>query len=180
MAVLAKDAIQYHSTRFTASSFSTTSMPASPYEGRPSDSNNALWSSLTDVGMYVMTASEYAQVNFETAPLHDSQGSQYLVMLEVFHQLHCLNVLRLQVYQPGGLESLEEQARAKKEIHVNHCVDYLRQVLMCHGDMTPITIQTKEDHWPPYEARFDIRHTCRDFERLHAFAAERNSTGITI
>ena len=41
------------------------------------------------VGMYVLTEDEYHQMDLETAELVDKPG-QYLVTIEMFHQLHCL------------------------------------------------------------------------------------------
>ena len=60
-----------------------------------------------------------------------------------------------------------------------HCIDYLRQVLMCHGDLTPITLayDIKENFVKP---DFRIKHTCRDFESIWNFAAKGNRSGISI
>jgi len=60
-----------------------------------------------------------------------------------------------------------------------HCVDYLRQVLMCHGDLTPITLFYNEstDFVVP---NFRIKHTCRNFAKIWDFAAKRNRSGISI
>jgi hypothetical protein len=60
-----------------------------------------------------------------------------------------------------------------------HCVDYLRQTLMCHGDLTPITLtynKTKQFTDP----NFRIKHTCRNFDSIWQFAAKRNRSGISI
>lgn len=61
-----------------------------------------------------------------------------------------------------------------------HCVDYLRQVLMCHGDLTPITLHYAENRIPHVMPDFKIKHTCRNFEAIWDFAAKRNTSGISI
>jgi hypothetical protein len=48
---------------------------------------------------------------------------------------------------------------------------------MCHGDLTPITLEFVPRR---YEPNFNIKHTCRNFDRIWAFAAERNISGIGI
>lgn len=60
-----------------------------------------------------------------------------------------------------------------------HCVDYLRQVLMCHGDLTPITL-TYNHKSEFVDPNFRIKHTCRNFDRIWNFAAKRNRSGISI
>jgi hypothetical protein len=53
---------------------------------------------------------------------------------------------------------------------IGHCIDYLRQVLMCHG----------ENRIPHILPDFRIRHTCRNFDSIWNFAAKRNTSGIGI
>ena len=53
--------------------------------------------------------------------------------------------------------------------HVRHCVDYLRQSLMCHADTT-LEVE--------YEAvggirRFGVRHECVDWAGLIAWTGRR-------
>ncbi|KAL0576586.1 hypothetical protein V5O48_005379 [Marasmius crinis-equi] len=49
--------------------------------------------------------------------------------------------------------------------HMDHCVDWLRQSLMCAGDTSVIVWQ-----WDEMEQKNkfqgDIAHTCRNFEKL--------------
>ncbi|KIP10242.1 hypothetical protein PHLGIDRAFT_66071 [Phlebiopsis gigantea 11061_1 CR5-6] len=59
------------------------------------------------------------------------------------HQLRCLDVIRDQLTRP----------KVDRDVHLtNHCMNYLRQIIMCHGDthLDPIlyTSDTKtvEDH----------------------------------
>ena len=60
---------------------------------------------------------------------------------------------------------------------VAHCIDYLRQVLMCHADMTPITLDLVPHKYNP---NFSIKHTCRNWDRVWDFALERNISGSAI
>jgi hypothetical protein len=61
--------------------------------------------------------------------------------------------------------------------NIGHCIDYLRQVLMCHGDLTPITLDLVPHRYQP---NFNIKHTCRNFGKIYEFAAKRNISGIGI
>lgn len=58
------------------------------------------------------------------------------------------------------------------QLHMDHCIDYLRQTIMCHGDMTPVHVHHWEsvDRWSP---DFESTHTCRNFDKLLHWSLER-------
>ena len=87
----------------------------------------------------------------------------------------------------------------------DHCIDYLRQVLMyvlpshrtlpyrvatdqgsrCHGDVTPVVHLPRDEYDPerhpfPYKPNFAVTHKCRNFDRLHNWAAKGNTSGYVI
>lgn len=171
----AQGAVHYEEITFDPSGFWDDPSQSTPYEGAPSKGTDAMWSQLVDVGMYSLTQEEYDQLPLETT-IVPGKPDEYLVTIEVFHQLHCLNYLRRRVYGGGPPQESEHS----REIHLSHCVDYLRQVLMCHGDLTLITLKYDEHRQPHVMPDFRIRHTCRNFDSIWEFAAKRNTSGITI
>ncbi|KAL1610822.1 hypothetical protein SLS60_002493 [Paraconiothyrium brasiliense] len=62
--------------------------------------------------------------------------------------------------------------------HVDHCVDMLRQKLMCDADSGLITYSWLKNHYNPHP-NFNVQHKCRDYDRLldasakHGFDMER-------
>jgi hypothetical protein len=72
------------------------------------------------------------------------------------------------------------------QIHIDHCIDYLRQALMCHSDVTPITHAPRPKPYnpalSPWRPNFATPHTCRDFWAIHRWAGSdgRNSSGFVI
>ncbi|KAH8810660.1 hypothetical protein F5884DRAFT_897231 [Xylogone sp. PMI_703] len=171
----AQDAVHYREVTFDPSGFWEDPLMSTPYEGEPSPETDAMWKRLTNVGMYSLTKEEYDQLPLETTEVPGQPG-QYLVTIEVFHQLHCLNYIRKAAY--GVYQDIE--SRHSREMHLTHCVDYLRQVLMCHSDLSLITLRRDDDRLPPVMPDFRIRHTCRNFESVWEFAAKRNLSGITV
>ena len=138
--------------------------------------------------MVVLSADEAKQLDITTTTAVDENArpdeSRYLVTLEVFHQLHCLDYLRHASYSQDHHPGESERSKSK---HVDHCADYLRQVLTCHGDMTPITLEhvpgvpaLPMPNPPPYRPDFAIKHTCRDFDQLYVFALQRNTSGYKV
>lgn len=53
-----------------------------------------------------------------------------------------------------------------------HCINHLRQAIQCHGDLTPM-------EWKQVGNKIILntqtRHTCRDFDRIHKWAAQRQT-----
>lgn len=55
--------------------------------------------------------------------------------------------------------------------HFMHCIDSLRQTLMCFSDVTPIPFMWDEKvgHVQHHET---IYHTCRDFDAIRSWALD--------
>ncbi|UKZ77009.1 hypothetical protein TrVFT333_004725 [Trichoderma virens FT-333] len=88
----------------------------------------------------------------------------------VFHDLHCLNRLRRNM--PWYFDYYDH--RDDTQAHMDHCIDSLRQSLMCTSDMTvaPIIWSYEKGRIIP---DFEIDHSCRDFETLKEWALARDS-----
>jgi hypothetical protein len=99
-----------------------------------------------------------------TAPT-SYDASQYVVQLDVFHTLHCLNLLRKRlypdVYPPDGSED--------GVYHLEHCVESIRQSLQCSSDVSTIYWE-----WSQKESKMmgnlKTTHTCRNFEKIQDWA----------
>lgn len=96
-------------------------------------------------------------------------------------KLHCLNSIRQIVYGTNKWYNPEDR---QDQIHIDHCIDYLRQVLMCHSDVTAITHAPRPKPYNsilmPWRPNFAVTHTCRNFWQLHDWAGKRNSSGFVI
>lgn len=51
------------------------------------------------------------------------------------HEIKCINIIRERVIALGRHPELETKNVRRHEV-ANHCVNYLRQMLLCHGDPT--------------------------------------------
>jgi hypothetical protein len=86
----------------------------------------------------------------------------------MFHQLHCLNFLRF-AYEPS---TVVDMAPDEVAYHRDHCLDYIRQALMCAGDST---------FEPLHKAGINgmgAVHRCRNFERMFTWAYEHRSDTV--
>ncbi|MCJ1326859.1 hypothetical protein MMC10_003525 [Thelotrema lepadinum] len=100
--------------------------------------------------------------------------------LAVFHELHCVNVLRVGFWAAfdGTWEEkqlLKDHNRRPDMHHIRHCFDYLRQSLMCMADtnLEPVDMEVMG------ATGWGFQRTCRDFDGLRTWAAEWKSWETT-
>jgi hypothetical protein len=62
---------------------------------------------------------------------------------------------------------------------LDHCIDHLRQMIMCNADMTPIPSR----YFPGIKQNYidsDQPHTCRNFEKLRDWVTERYNGSLAV
>lgn len=172
----ANEAISYKEVVFDSS----VQNGQTPYQGAPNAENNALWHDLYNkVGISQIPASSAARLEVPSSPVPGHEDQHY-VQLDVFHHLHCLNMIRLMLWSGGSPESLYLNAthlgdtEEERMGHVDHCVDQIRQYLMCHADTTPLVWQWSERN-KKYLTYMGMKHTCRDWDRFYEWAERHQS-----
>ena len=94
---------------------------------------------------------------------HPSLGKE-IVGLAFVHQLHCVQRLR-----EGYYTALHGNENEHGTYHVKHCLEYLRQAIMCHGDTNLEYREIKEKTGEVGTSGY-TEHHCRNFKELHDFA----------
>ncbi|KAF6834249.1 hypothetical protein CPLU01_05060 [Colletotrichum plurivorum] len=108
----------------------------------------------------------------KTVPVPDKDGKYdgtYVIMLGVFHQLHCVNLLRKTLYKDRPWPTDADDPMSL--MHLEHCVDALRQAVMCSVDITPHPWV-----WEDGQNRevTTVMHTCRNFDAVRDWARARD------
>ncbi|KAI1777866.1 hypothetical protein F4818DRAFT_408156 [Hypoxylon cercidicola] len=148
-----------------------------PFIGK-GDDVDAKWEDISRIGDTMISREEMVNLGLDpdsslaiTDPRDGKPG--YRVAIEVFHQLHCLNLLRQNVYKDyyeplGG----DTSAPAKDlQGHLDHCIDALRQFVMCQGDISVFSFDfpfNDGDPWPNYSTP----RTCRNFNSIKQWAID--------
>ncbi|KAJ7019876.1 hypothetical protein C8F04DRAFT_1275782 [Mycena alexandri] len=135
------------------------------YERAPSAKVDQAWEDLYAYAASRIPKSEAAKMTNTTWPILNEDGN-YVIALDVFHQLHCLDMIRQQLH-PG------HNYTVVSKIHLRHCIGAIRQALMCYADTSPVVWQWSS-RYKEAEQRDDILHTCRDFDRLQSWAKEHS------
>ncbi|KAF2005670.1 hypothetical protein P154DRAFT_483134 [Amniculicola lignicola CBS 123094] len=158
--------------------FDLPPIPSGPYVGE-GDDIDAKWNWATDgIPDTMVSREEMLKMNMDpngaleiTDPKTGRRG--YRVAIEVFHQLHCLNLLRQANHKAhyekqGGDTSAEPMDLTG---HLDHCIDALRQFVMCQADTNvfPFRFPYEDgDPWPDYSSP----RMCRNYEKVRDWAVE--------
>ncbi|OAA36250.1 hypothetical protein NOR_07595 [Metarhizium rileyi] len=174
--------IKYEYKRFERAGFhDSRQISNTVYEGRPNKHNDAAWDRLLGVGVVNIFGEENARLTNGSARTTNGPPGSYMVELEMFHQFHCLRWIRDQFWQlddtAAGTAMLKDFPQRRN--HTDHCIDYLRQSIMCHGDVTPITFE----YVPEIRgliAHHSTEHQCRDFKAIYSWAKGRRVKGFHV
>ncbi|KAI0022069.1 hypothetical protein F4780DRAFT_735450 [Xylariomycetidae sp. FL0641] len=147
-----------------------------PFIGKGDDVDER-WEYISRVGDTMISRDEMLDLGLNpdiSLAITDPEGKPgYRVAIEVFHQLHCLNLLRQHVYKDHYAPMGGDTAAPHKDLegHLDHCIDALRQFVMCQGDVGVFSFNypfNDGDPWPDYSTP----HTCRNFESIRTWAVE--------
>lgn len=144
------------------------------------------WDNLT-YGRYVLVTQDEAISTWgedNISQYWDKQRGGYVTGFDMFHTLHCLNNLR-KALNPSYYGTVEEishgvhkshghkpRGNGHPPVHQDHCIEQIRQYIMCSGDMTPIPTKYYPGLGRNY-VKSDVPHTCRNFDALHNWMVGR-------
>lgn len=164
------------------------------YQGLPNETNNKLWLDLYDQERTHLSYEQALLLPNKTLPEKAAPG-KYVVLLNVFHNLHCLDALRQVLYYfiddkwtahnnpytlmshvGGTIDALliADGGMDHGIVHLDHCIDALRQQEMCLPDITPNVFQ-----YSPWDqgirAFSSVVHECRNFTKIKEWARQNRS-----
>ncbi|KAL4880643.1 hypothetical protein BJY04DRAFT_219113 [Aspergillus karnatakaensis] len=161
------------------------------YSHPPTDEGDRAWEALyNDIGISYIDAETAAKLPNKTAQIEGSD--QYVIGLDVFHQLHCLvsfialvgitmpersinnalqNALRKMLY-PDRYPMNHTISEDDHMMHIDHCIQSLRESITCTADISTI-FWTWDAAAQKNLPNAQTTHTCRDFGKLQEWARER-------
>ncbi|KAM7189748.1 protein of unknown function (DUF3328) domain containing protein [Rhypophila sp. PSN 637] len=174
----ALDAVEYYDTEF-ANSFGERS----PYRGPPTVERERLWFELWAANDVLVTPEQFQQLNRanngkDYVKARPEYGNGYVALLEAFHQIHCLDVIRMYTwwvlgkYPEDRIPPPMTGGPKANRIHVDHCIESLRLTLMCQGDVTPVLKYKMPSAALGKKPEFSSHHKCRNFTRIKEWVAE--------
>ncbi|KAL7779765.1 hypothetical protein CFE70_009782 [Pyrenophora teres f. teres 0-1] len=132
------------------------------------------WLSIVPEGLgyvNVKNATDYSNL---PQPVHDYPG-QNVYTTSVTHQLHCLYTI-LDAYNSMKFTMANPMSPkpVKMAWHINHCFEYIRQAIMCAGDVALEGAATTFPQGENGEDRggsdgWDAKHVCKDYGQVYAY-----------
>ncbi|KAJ5885559.1 hypothetical protein N7495_010069 [Penicillium taxi] len=155
----------------------------SVYKGTPNKALDEAWLYIKHMGSTQIDAEILPRINKSdiSVKFPAEYGGKYMSGIEVFHQLHCLDLIRKYTYRdyydlPENRPEEFTDSESTLRKHVDHCIDILRQNLMCTGDVGIVTHNWVEEYgiYPD----FSTQHKCRKFEKIVSWAEEHAAPSL--
>ncbi|OAQ58713.2 hypothetical protein VFPPC_16944 [Pochonia chlamydosporia 170] len=131
------------------------------------------WKALIDTHITTITEEEKQNLpgHRNTARAYGNEPG-YAVLIEVFHQLHCLNAIRKSYY--SGNKTDDNRGFSEPGGHSDHCFSYLLQTLLCHADVGVMTTMwNTRAH--VFMADFNVTKQCRNYDLIKSWAQTRKA-----
>lgn len=145
-----------------------------------SNETRQAWLDIVPEGLGYVNVKDPSQYNNLPQPIHD-YPNQTVYTTSVTHQLHCLyTILEAYNIQKLTLTTSMVVDPIKMPWHINHCFEYLRQAIMCAGDVAlegaattfPGDDMTGEDRGG--SDGWDAKHVCKDYSQVYEYL-EKNT-----
>ncbi|KAF2176823.1 hypothetical protein K469DRAFT_605635, partial [Zopfia rhizophila CBS 207.26] len=136
----------------------------SAWVGSPGGPTDDAWHELVGNTSIRVTDEELRRNGNHQRSVPLPEGGGNLVWLGVFHQIHCLKQFRHLNYLDYYHSNITHEERYHMEVHINHCIEYLRQAVMCNPDASLTTlVWTETDPRPVLDVK-QFERKCVDWE----------------
>ncbi|GLI82149.1 hypothetical protein PoHVEF18_010551 [Penicillium ochrochloron] len=154
--------------------FNSTVGNPTPFGGTPRPEVDNAWAAVDQVRVRSISHEELVRIggSVDDVRLPYEMGGGYMASDMYTHELHCLNFLRKATYpeyynESHGFTDLPHVVR----LHLDHCIELLRQFVVCQGDVGLYTFQWLE-HYPTPYPKFSTWHQCRNTDSIEAWITQ--------
>ncbi|KAI0480380.1 hypothetical protein GGR56DRAFT_625922 [Xylariaceae sp. FL0804] len=147
-----------------------------PWNLEPSDELDSAWEDLL-YGLNVRISPDEMDLINETKTNRVLvTGGDYAAAMGIWHELHCINNLRKLIHWDdyyGPKYDGTEDPEAFGKAHSDHCLDMIRQSLMCRPDTSIYPFHWGEDGIPSNHVKSKTPTTCVRWDSLDNWASKR-------
>ncbi|XXH01899.1 hypothetical protein Hte_008261 [Hypoxylon texense] len=150
--------------------------PFSPDNGDSLHNVDGNWTALLRVGMMGLTDEELLKTGAspDSVRLPLESGGGYLAYIADHHYLHCLYVLHQSLNQEyySTRSVMWNMSAERRSSHWNHCIETLRQYVVCNADATVVTHYWSEHIDVPVPEQYNQRK-CADWDAQFQWRLDR-------
>ncbi|KAE8374158.1 hypothetical protein BDV26DRAFT_284484 [Aspergillus bertholletiae] len=154
------------------------------YRGAPNEEREKSWFDLWNFGNLNVPLDKLVLLNKSTATdwirVPPEHGGGVSGAIEVFHQIHCLDLIRQYTYRHEYDYSKTPAFDAEPHMvraHIDHCIETIRMYLMCVGDVTPYLMISAPSRPLGELPDFNTKHKCRNYTKLQEWMRENTIPG---
>ncbi|KAM0814058.1 hypothetical protein AB5N19_14060 [Seiridium cardinale] len=155
-----------------------TNIVDNPFTGSPRQELDDAWHRLLRNDNIRVPKDYLAERNLTSVYTED--GADGIASLSVYHSLHCLKKVKKMLFKEHYHSGKSNEAMEREAKHVDHCMEYIRESLMCQPDLSMVTFRwinntaQHEDKSAFYPTNFDVDlHRCANWEMLDSWAGTR-------
>ncbi|KAF2493675.1 hypothetical protein BU16DRAFT_592112 [Lophium mytilinum] len=135
------------------------------YSDKNFTETDALWENINPAHGFIAMDRQWAKARHWPDSMHlPSDPSKNVYLLEAYHLLHCVGVIRKSFWQSVHGEELYYNPP-----HAGHCIDMLRQYVMCKADNTPLYLFGDDT------AGDEQYRKCNNWDVLRDFATDHSA-----
>ncbi|KAI0013866.1 hypothetical protein F4779DRAFT_624984 [Xylariaceae sp. FL0662B] len=164
----AVEALEYQDTIFT---LEDKIQEKSRFSGRPSANLDKAWHDLLNAENIRLEPEVMRHYGREEIGVIIPDGNGFIGTLNVYHELHCLKRIHQFMYPEYYFKDFTPRQHELNRLHNEHCIDFLRQSVMCHGDIGLITYEWHDDSLIPVANA--TSHQCVNWQKLDQWTKDR-------
>lgn len=145
--------------------------PTSVYRQDPSHEVDMAWHKLGNINPIPISAQDVRNIGYDPSivakwpEVYGLGEDAYVARLDVFHEIHCLDMLRREVHFEHYYPQWPNGAPPDHKVHISHCIYALLQSLTCSANTDPFIHYWVDVGDEPYPD-FSINRKCRSFDAI--------------
>jgi len=145
------------------------------FYGPPSDEQDFAWADLLTPVNVRVNHEEMALGNETFSNVVQLLDGGYVVVLAVYHELHCLNIIRRYMYSDRFYPNATSDYIDYQREHITHCINVLRHFAMCHADVGMYSVEWIEDPVDRVDKQLksNAQSMCVDWDQFDSWGRER-------
>ncbi|CAI6312384.1 unnamed protein product [Periconia digitata] len=143
-----------------------------PFTGVPRPELDKAWHDLLEPMTIKVTAEELEKFSEGDTSIALRDGSGYIAEMAAYHELHCNKRIRRYIFFDYYYHNLTEEEQRTEDTHIDHCLEYWRESVMCRGDTTMGTFYWRESDGYP-TSRVYTDNECVDWTAFDTWSRKR-------
>ncbi|KAI1324529.1 hypothetical protein F5Y16DRAFT_402384 [Xylariaceae sp. FL0255] len=141
------------------------------FTGKPRPELDSAWEELIGPLVIKVSGDELNHFSEGDTSIAFKDGSGFLAEMGAYHELHCVRRVRRYLNLDHYYPNMTAADRIIEDTHMDHCLEYWRQSVMCRGDTTLATLFFREDGLATSRVYTD--NECIDWQALDNWARKR-------